>query len=176
MRYVEEGDMRLKQKWRVLCHGLKAEGTYFEARLDPHLLCDRAFRGYAAVRETDEIVGNRTIIAYGALWPTSDKSWLEVGSLYVHPAHRKNGLHMEIMSELVKRVPEGGRLFLITADKRVMQLASDFGFVRVSSTTHPNVLRWASEVGIVCRLPKSVHKIGWPAPEANERWLFIRGK
>ena len=164
----------MKQKWVDLSAALKAARVYHEDRIAPQTLQKRFHSGHAAMRETSEVFGSRTIKAFGALWPTWRPDCWEVGTLFVRPEYRGNGLLPEIMDELMRRAPNGSSLFFITKEERIMKLAPEYGFVRVSGTTYPNILRWASQRGLVCRLPKSVYKVGWPSPEPRERWLFMR--
>lgn len=84
-----------------------------------------------------------------------------------------SGLNKEALAS----APKGVSFFLITSEEETMRSASALGFLPVTTRTHPEILKWASEVGVVCRLPDSIHPIApgtWGAPKGGEQWLFVR--
>ena len=165
----------MQRKWEVLSEALKATGKYYPERLTPRLLSSRYYAGRAVIRETTEVIGNRTIQAYAALWPTNEPKWFELGTVYVGDSLRGRGLRNDIMSEAVRLASAGAKLFLITDVEGVMHSAEKLGFAAVTTQKQPNLLRWASWAGVVCRLPGSIYPIApgvWGTPKSGERWLY----
>jgi N-acetylglutamate synthase-like GNAT family acetyltransferase len=144
----------------VLSARLKATKAYYAPRIEPEQLEAAIRDGRAAIRRKDG-----EIEALAVLWPTNDPKCLELGTVWVGEGLRGNGLREELMAELVQRVPPDISLFLITPIEAIMRSAERLGFRAVTTKTHPKLLVWASEVGIVTRLPDSIH------PEASDASL-----
>ncbi len=72
----------------------------------------------------------KEIAAFVALWPTADKEWFELGTLWVDPEHRHKGLASELFALCEK---EGGNknMFLITRSMKVVHLAETHGWEEV---------------------------------------------
>ncbi len=174
----------MQRKWKVLSETLNAETkkshAYHTARLTPRALSSRYYAGRAAIRETTSVVGGAPVVqAYAALWRTNwYPKWYELGTVWVGESLRGNGLYRDLMREAAGLAPEGANLFLITREEKIMRTAQELGFRSVTTQTDPKLLLWASEVGIVCRLPTSIHPIVgpdvWGTPTDGRRWLFIR--
>ena len=173
----------MQKKWIALSEKLLKTGKYHEARLTPRRLSGRYYAGRAVIRETFEETGNRTILAYAALWRTFRKDWYELGTVWVDEALRGNGLREKLMTEAVELAPDGANIFLITNVESIMRSAERLGFVVATTGTRPGISRWASDVGIVCRLPKTIYPIrpmvgdappAWGMPASGQRWMFVR--
>lgn len=157
----------MEQKIPVLSRRLMATKAY-APRVEPSLLLAAIRERRAAVRVKDG-----SIEAFAALWPTFDAKWWELGTVWVGEGMRGNGVCDEIMAETVALAPHGSHLFLITPVECIICAADQLGFIPVTESVRPGVLRWASEVGIVMRLPKSVWQCE-ALPKAGERWLLMR--
>lgn len=163
----------MKQKWDVLSSELKAAKIYRGDRIDPESLQRRVYSGRGVIRETCEVVGHRTIFAYGALWPTWLPQWWEVGTLWVRQCHRGKGLTNEILENLIRRAPSGAHLLLFTREERIIRILGRHGFQFVTTRAEPDILLLASDLGIVQRLPEGIHD-RLDAPEPGTRSLFVR--
>lgn len=156
----------MKKKWEVLARCLLKEGGYYEPRLTPRLLSERYYAGHAVIRETEEEEGERTIFAYAALWPAYHgprESWYELGSVWIAPHSRGNGLVREVMQETLEKAP-GKKFFLISASQGVIQSARYLGFkpVFVPEIAHRVFQEWVDAMRLGERLPTSVFM---PVPE-----------
>ena len=167
----------MQRKWIVLSQTLTTTGVYHTARTTARRLSSRYYAGKAVIRESAKEVGDRTIEAYAASWATMLPDWYEIGTVWIVDRLRSNGLARQLMMEIIQLVSRDDRFFLITREATIMKLALELGFVPVTTRTHPDILQWASKIGIVARLPASVHPIApntWARPQAGERWLFVR--
>ncbi len=164
-----------KRKWAALSETLKKVGIYNNARLDPRLLSSQFHSGRAIIRETPELVGHRTIQAFAALWGTADPLWWEIGTIWVDPRLRGNGLLSELVTDSTSLAPKGGNLFLITSERAVMISGVNHGFRPVTKALMPDIEAWAATVGLGYRLPRTALQEIPPFPVAGERWLFVRG-
>lgn len=174
----------MQQKWTVLSEKLNAEAkkshVYNTARLTPRALSGRYYARRAVIRETSSVIGGSPAVqAYAALWRTNCyPGWYELGTVWVGPNLRGNGLYRDLMKEAASLAPTSANLFLITREQKIMRTADELGFKRVTTQTHPHLLLWASHVGIVCRLPTSIHPVApgeWKPALDGERSLFFRG-
>ena len=162
----------MQRKWIALCRALKEAGKYYEPRLKARLLSGR----YHACRPVIRIC-DHAIQAYAALWRTNHPDWYELGNVWVGKRLRGRGLRDILMMEAMAVAPQGAHLFLITSVGAIKISAERLGFKRVTTQTHPELLQWASEVGVVCRLPSSIHPIGqceWQPFVEGKRSLFLR--
>lgn len=162
----------MKREVEVLSARLKATKAYYAPRIEPEQLEAAIRDGRVAIRHKDD-----QIEALAVLWPTNDPRCLELGTVWVGERLRGNGLRDELIAESAALAPAGTSLFLITPVESVMRSVLILGFQAVTTKTHPKLLVWASEVGIVTRLPDSIHPQSpetWGTPEEGERWLFMR--
>ena len=160
----------MKRKWEVLSHRLVATGKYHGSRLKPRLLASRYHAGRAVIRETSEETGDRTILAYAALWPTYRgwyNDWYELGTVWISEGFRGNGLCQVMMGSVLELAPPSTKFFLFTDNKVVMEAARHLGFAQIDENAE-GLLRWASKVHVVCRLPGSLFR-------EEKRRLFVRG-
>ena len=160
----------------VLSKRLKAEPGYYAPRLEVEHL-ERAIRERRAVFY---FYGGH-IEAFAALWPTNRTDWLELGTVWVGKSLRGKGLRNALMTETVALVPKGASLFLFSSVEKIQESADGLGFEPMTTEVFPGLLGWASEVGIVCRLPGSIHPVRncgeyheWGTPKPGERRFFIR--
>jgi hypothetical protein len=169
---------RWDQKWITLDSTLRNEKEFFASRLKPEVLKDLYYRGRLIVREPPEydpaIV--RTIYGCLARWPTTQECVDEVGIAWVDESHRGNGLLDDMLGELIHRLPAGHQAFAFSKNCAFISAAQRHGFVvtaRESWTAEFNVHLWASRLGVVCRLPVSIHAQR-AAIHPKERVLLIR--
>lgn len=168
--------MRNKEKWTALSKALFSQpGTYYRKRLPRRMLYGRFLKQETAVREDPTC---QSIHGFGALWPTrrntDNRSRREIGTLWVDPAHRGNGMTKDLLDELIDKAPEGAELFLITKEESVMRAVVDRGFQAVTAASFDgDLFRWAGETGMSGRLPDTVY-LEFPRPKQGERWLFMR--
>ena len=162
----------MEREYVVLSKRLKATKAYYAPRIEPEHLKAAACEGRAAIQHL-----NGGIEAFAALWTTNEPLWLELGTVWLSEELRGNGRRHELMAEVMQLAPQGSRLFLFTSVGSIVCSAVELGFRPVTTKTHPGVLLWASYVGVVCRLPDSIHPIAprkWGVPEEGKRWLFMR--
>lgn len=164
----------MQRKWVVLSNTLVAEGKYVARRITPRKLSEQSHKGLAAIIESEEVIGDRTIQAYAALWPTNVSFWFELGTVWVCKALRGSDKHEEIMREVVRRVPANTCLFLITDRQRIMDVAATLGFKPITRAVKPGVGQWSERLGFRERLPETALRTNTPDPKDGERWLFIR--
>jgi len=173
----------VQKKWDVLSKKLIAAGIYRGSRLAPRHLSSRYYAGRAVIRETCEEMGDRTILAYTAIWPTELPEWSELGTVWVSPELRGNGLVCKLMHATVNLLDTN--FFLITDRESVMKAALQLGFIPATTQSKPGITRWASDVGVVCRLPETIYPVSpsrgdipptWATPERGKRWMFVREK
>lgn len=162
------------EQWVVLSNRMKAATAYYASRIEPEHLKGAYDAGQAAIREwpTSLFDGNE-IYAFAALWPTWDPGWSEFGSAFVYGENGGKGVMKTMMAELIGRA-SGKNLFFISKDPAIMHLGMQYGFIRMTTSVHPGILRWAAYAGLTCRIPGTVHEVGWPPPKDGERWLFMR--
>ena len=164
----------MMEQWVVLSSRMKTAAAYYAARLEPEHLKGADDAGRAVIRKwPTSLFDAPEIYAFAALWPTWDPEWLEFGSAFVHGENGGKGVMKEIMAELIGRA-SGKNLFFISKDPAIMHLGMQYGFIRMTTSVHPNILRWAAYAGLTCRIPGTVHELGWPAPKPGERWLYMR--
>jgi len=164
------------QKMVVLLRRLQAEPGYYAPRLTPERLAAAIQERRAVIRWCDGHIAAITV-----LWPTNRPDWMELGTVWVGEGLRGRGLRNELMAEAVALAPNGVSLFLFSSVGKIMQSAISLRFEPMTTEKY-RVLWWASEVGVVCRLPNSIHPMFirgegpfYRRPEKEgERWLFIR--
>ncbi len=165
----------MQDRWIVLSEQIRAEGKYFSARTTARKLSKRFYAGRAVVRQIDSPVASlRFVQGYAALWRTAVDGWYELGTVWVTPELRGNGVQFDLMTELVAKAPQGKGLFLITDAFPVMRTAGILGFRPVTLATMPDVHDWSAVVDLGERLPRTALLEALPMPKDGERWLFIR--
>ncbi len=103
------------------------------------IFADHADFRVFGLRETehDQIVG------YGALLPESVPHALELGPLYITPAHRGHGLGRRLIAALIAAAREHGTQYLYTAtwgeNARVRHLFAALGFEFVDEVSNARV-------------------------------------
>lgn len=161
----------VEQECVVLSERLRATGKFYAPRLAPEHL-ETAIRERRAVVKT--VDGEP--VAFAALWSTNREDWLELGTVWVAEGHRGNGLRHTMMAIAAELASPNKKIFLMTDVEGVMKSAKVLGLTPMTTASYPRLLRWASEVGAVCRLPGSIHPVSpgiWGCPKDKERWLFI---
>lgn len=159
-----------------LSQRLKAEpGGYYRPRLEPEQLASVIRAKMAVFRKFEG-----RIEAFAALWPTYLESWVEFGTVWVGQGLRGKRLHCQLMAEAMHLVPDGTNACMFSSIGKLMDSAQLLDFQPVTTERH-RVLLWASDVGVVQRLPRSIHPdvyssgvISWEKPRDGVRWLFWR--
>jgi hypothetical protein len=84
-----------------------------------------------------EVGGKKEILAFGALWPTMDKKWLEIGTIFVSEQVAGKGISnlivrslRDLASSLQKHV------LLVTLNSKIIAVATGLDFTK-DSTNHP---------------------------------------
>lgn len=119
--------MKRHRVWNVLYEQLKKEPSLLQTRLTPESLAERFNAGHAS-----RIMYRGEIIAYCAMWLVqNDNRWMEVGTLWVSPAHRGRNLAEKVLKKCLRKQ----RFFkvyliLITHVPLVAGLALTQGFER----------------------------------------------
>lgn len=152
-----------------VCEVLANGGRHNSSRSTPENL-STAFKSNRGVAK----ICNGQIIAIAMLWTTADSETLEIGTVWVHADFRGHGLLTLVLDELLEKAGNS-KLFFFTKDDdgsvALIRWAIKKGFVIVrSSQEHPHTLRWASQVGVVCRLPSSIYGF----TDLNNRILVTR--
>lgn len=160
----------MQRRWEVLSKEIGEAGGYFADRLSPRDLSSRFYAHRAVIRSSD----SGAIEAYVALWRTRRREWYELGTVWIHPSRRGNGLRDEIMKEVVQLLPIGWRLLMVTASDGVRRSAEKFGFQMVNAGTNPGLCQWVARIGLGGRLPDSTKETGEPRFVEGVRTLFIR--
>jgi len=102
--------------WNDLYEQLSTEPALLTTRLSPDYCkpCTHKIPRY--------IYRDGLFVAFAALWPTLHPSWYEVGSVWVHPDHRDQGLGSQVFKQVVNLQPAG--IFLITSEDKIRHLAT----------------------------------------------------
>ncbi len=106
-----------------LVAALHSEPKLLVTRISETVL-EHAFRLGSAVAYSDL---PDHIAAFGALWPSKDPNWLELGTLYVSPEYRGVGV-AKIMHEICDELAPQISLFLLTADPAIVAVAIKRGW------------------------------------------------
>ncbi len=111
--------------WNTLSHILKQEEYLLHTRLSPEILKQRYEDGFLFVSVYEE-----KPIAMCVLWDSvSDPSWMELGTLWVHPEHRGKGLAKQMFGECMDKAQSVGvHIFLITHKQSVISIAESYGW------------------------------------------------
>jgi GNAT superfamily N-acetyltransferase len=76
-----------------------------------------------------EVCDKREILAFGALWPTKDRKWLEIGTLYVSDPVAGNGiasLMVRSLKDLAKRLQKN--VLMVTSNPKIVAVATSLDF------------------------------------------------
>ena len=103
--------------FQMLADELLKEEKLLRSRLVPNVLKSLYDKGLAKVR-----VRREEIISFVALWPTKQRSWYELGTLWVHPDDRKKNISSQVFTECLDDNKEKN-IFLITRSIKVVHLA-----------------------------------------------------
>jgi hypothetical protein len=68
-------------------------------------------------------------LCFAGLWPTRDRTWFELGTMWIHPGLRGRGLAGTVFDKVMKLLPPGKRVFLVARNMKVVHLALDRGWV-----------------------------------------------
>ena len=109
------------QKWHTLTSELLHEQALLGTRITGPVLCDMYNNGHAVIE-----IHNGEIIAFSALWETTDKSWRELGSVWVSKKYRNHKLGSKIFLKCASLSTVG--IFLITHNPKIMHLCRQAGF------------------------------------------------
>ena len=147
-------------KWEQLeanlrvCPQLVSTGN----RLDYRVLWQLYRSRRAVIRETDEVVGPRTIFGFVACRPTALLEWGEVSTACIAPEKSGNGLLGEMLKELLAATAPGTKLFAFSDSEAFIAAACREGFYVASASVDVglDVILWAESLGIRDRLPKSL--------------------
>lgn len=115
-----------KETLEVLVHFLKKEDRVMQSRVTVENLRER----YDAKMATLLLLRRReTPKAFAALWPAKISGWLELGTVWVHPAARGHGYAQRVFDGCVDLVPENKSLFLITRSIKIAHIAISRGWI-----------------------------------------------
>ncbi len=145
-------------KWMVLSMRLRQEQDLLGTRILPENLADITAAGRASYVES----GQGDIIAFAAIWYSPDPCWGEVGSVWVHSAHRGQGLAAQVFRNLIaKSHHQPYKIFLITHDPKVVHLSMSAGLVEVTKKDW-NSVPWTATCGECDRWATDAQKIACP--------------
>ncbi|HEX7651256.1 MAG TPA: GNAT family N-acetyltransferase [Candidatus Paceibacterota bacterium] len=140
--------------WQTLSDEMSRENDGDEVFLKERIAPDALRMAYEqkraiVVRQGDvSAAQSERIIGIGVLWPTSDSTWFELGSLWVANEFRGPGLglaHMIYRGRL-DLLPPGAHGFVVTHNPRVVTLALKHGFREASRSEWPHAAPYA----VVC--------------------------
>jgi len=109
----------------VLIQQLLREEQFLHRRIRNENL-RQGLKGGRAVFKWDK--DRNMYYAFCMLWPTQDKYWYELGTLWVHPKDRGNGLAGEVFKKCLECLPRSVGVFLITHQTGVVELARSMGW------------------------------------------------
>ena len=111
---------------------------------------------------------------YAALWPLRDPHWYELDVMKL-PSHEKADAELWIrLPEIIRLLKSRQHALAVTDHAPLIRHLTRLGFVPINWSSKPDVLKWASELHIVCKLPGSVHSEGDPTELDGQKWLFVR--
>lgn len=111
--------------WKLLARAMKREHVFNKRRLNPRYLSGRYGKGLA-VTEVDE---NGYIVGYAALWDTCLADVFELGSFFVDPSRRRQGLGASLFArcqEILER--EGADAVALTTSEVFERIALRAGW------------------------------------------------
>ena len=125
-------------KWEDLSKALRAEGgdTFLLARITAGALQEAHETGMGV---TIEESGH--IVACGFLWPTDEPGVLELGTLWVHPKHRGQGLSSKVFAQrLTLPAAANKKLFIVSHEPIVAHHTHAHGFTEATGHTWSSLL------------------------------------
>ncbi len=116
--------MRVTSKsLREFCLNLKQEGRILKSRVNPD-----SIRKLKREKRCHIVTRRKNIIGFGALWPTNNESWFELGTLWVRNDFRNQGLSGKIFDATIALASEGSTIFLITKSRKIVHEALKRGW------------------------------------------------
>ncbi len=107
--------------WEKLVMALQKEEALFGGRITPMALFELVQSDQALLIEKEG-----EPIAFVALWPTQALTWRELGSVWVAPAYRGQGLWRKMLTVIMNKVHDD--VFLVTHNPRVVRLVTRQGW------------------------------------------------
>ena len=104
--------------------------------------------------------GCREVEAYAVARPSRDPVWHEL-EFWIAPEKIDDISATALLCQLISKRPPEWRYFHITRDPLFVSAAKQIGFTIIERGVKPGdrePIDWAYETGIVCRLPKTVHR------------------
>ncbi|MGB0757540.1 MAG: hypothetical protein ACPGO5_03735 [Patescibacteria group bacterium] len=114
-------------KWEKLSADLNKEEAILSLRNTPDNLAKLHQAGLATIIELESYIA-----AFGALWPTEDDSFLELGSVWVKKEFRLHKLSSKIFEKLISLIPNNKTVFCITHNTKVIHLLQKYSWHVVS--------------------------------------------
>lgn len=116
-------------EWDVLSNDMELEGSdvFLHERIRPAVLRE----AHETRRAVCAKQGGR-IIGFAALWQTDMTGWVELGSLWVHPARREHGLGKQLYRRRLELIPEDSRAIVVTHTEAAVKLALGHGFTEAT--------------------------------------------
>jgi GNAT superfamily N-acetyltransferase len=155
--------------YRLLSQCLRDEEAIHGPRNTPVLLKERVDTGQAAYLQQDG-----EIIAFSAIWKTGHSDWVEQGTLWVRPDHRRKGLARKVKQKLYTLIPNDKSSFIITHNDAAVKMALSFGMIEASVGTW-NIAPWDATCGKCDRFETEEEKRQCPLlADPKECRLFFK--
>lgn len=115
-------------------------------------------------------------LACAVLWETRHPRWFEVGTVWTHVAHRRNGFGRGVVTQLLDlEVARGKSLFSVSSGRLSARAFVAHGFFLANAHNTPRLDEWASSVGLPhSRLPESAYTAPDVPLGGGERALYLR--
>ncbi len=113
-------------KWKKLSIELNQENAILGKRNSPDNLAKLHQKKLTAI-----ILKHNEIIAFGALWPTENENFLELGSVWVKKEFRGLGLSSLIFKKIMAKIPSNKTIFSITHNKKVIHMLNKYNWKEV---------------------------------------------
>lgn len=130
------------KKWNDLAIALKNEPMILGNRITGKSLHNCFLEGMAIKKEK-----NGKIIAFGALWPTNDKNFLEVGSFWVNPFWRGQKLCTKILNRISVIPIKDKTVFVISHNKKIVHLLRNNNWQEVSAENWTDLIPFVASCG-----------------------------
>jgi hypothetical protein len=130
--------MIVPHEWRVLSETLSKTPGIKTGRVKPKKLYELYTEGktYTIIVE---VAGKREILVFGTLWPTRDKKWLEIGTLYVSSPVAGNGissLMVRSLKDLAASLQKN--VLMVTSNPKINAIATGLDF-REDNAARPHI-------------------------------------